>query len=118
MEKSSAIEALSALAHETRLDIFRLLVRGGVTGLPAGAIAETLQVPSATLSFHLAALKQAGLVSARRESRSIIYAADFQCMNAMLAYLTENCCAGAREQPREQPIEQPIEQQGAEVARL
>jgi DNA-binding transcriptional ArsR family regulator len=95
MEKSSAVTALSALAHETRIDVFRLLVREGVTGAPAGAIAETLGVPRATLSFHLATLKQAGLVRARRESRNIIYHADFAAMNAMLAFLTENCCAGS-----------------------
>ena len=94
MEKSSAVAALSALAHETRLDVFRVLVREGVTGASAGAIADELGVPPATLSFHLASLKQAGLVRARRESRHIIYHADFAAMNAMLAYLTENCCAG------------------------
>lgn len=94
MEKSEAVNALSALAHETRLDVFRLLVRKGVDGLSAGDIAATLEVPPATLSFHLAALSQARLVSKRRESRSIIYAADFATMDAMLGYLTENCCAG------------------------
>ena len=94
MEKSQAIDALSALAHETRLDIFRLLVREGVTGAAAGEIADALSVPPATLSFHLTALLQAGLVRKHRESRNVIYAADFTTMNAMLAYLTENCCAG------------------------
>ena len=94
MEKSHAVDALSALAHETRLDVFRLLVREGVTGCSAGDIATALDVPPATLSFHLAALAQAGLVRKRRESRSVIYAADFTTMNAMLGYLSENCCAG------------------------
>lgn len=97
MEKSDAIGALAALAHETRLDVFRLLVREGVTGAAAGDIAASLGVPPATLSFHLAALAQAGLVRKHRESRHVIYAADFTTMNAMLAYLTDNCCAGATE---------------------
>ena len=94
MEKTTAVNALSALAHETRLDVFRLLVREGVRGCSAGDIAASLDVPPATLSFHLTALAQAGLVHRRRESRSVIYAADFGAMNAILAYLTENCCVG------------------------
>ena len=97
MEKSAAIDALAALAHETRPDVFRLLVREGVIGASAGDIAAALGVPPATLSFHLAALSQAGLVRKHRESRRVIYAADFTRMNAMLAYLTENCCAGDRQ---------------------
>ncbi len=92
MEKTAAIDALSALAHDTRLDVFRMLVRRGPEGLPAGAIAERLSLPGATLSFHLSQLKQAGLVSARREGRSLIYSADFTAMNALMGYLTENCC--------------------------
>jgi ArsR family transcriptional regulator len=92
MEKRVAIESLSALAHDTRLDVFRMLVRRGPEGLPAGVIASRLALPGATLSFHLAQLKQAGLVSARREGRSLIYSADFDAMTALMAYLTENCC--------------------------
>ena len=94
MEKTDALAALAALAQETRLDVFRRLVQAGPDGLPAGRIAERLGLPSATLSFHLNQLKQAGLVTFRRESRSLIYAAAYPTMNALLAYLTENCCAG------------------------
>jgi ArsR family transcriptional regulator len=92
MEKSDAITALAALAQESRLDVFRLLVQAGINGLPAGQIGEKLGLPSATLSFHLNQLKQAGLVTFRREGRSLIYAAEYSSMNALLAYLTENCC--------------------------
>ena len=93
MEKQDAISALAALAHETRLDVFRLLVRSGAEGLPAGAIAETLGVPAATLSFHLKELKNARVVDFRRDGRSLIYRADFGAMEALLAFLSENCCA-------------------------
>ena len=94
MEKSAAIAALAALAQESRLDIFRLLVQAGAEGLPAGQIGERLGLPSATLSFHLSQLKQAGLATFRREGRSLIYAAAYPAMNGLLAYLTENCCRG------------------------
>jgi ArsR family transcriptional regulator, arsenate/arsenite/antimonite-responsive transcriptional repressor len=100
MEKNQALAALAALAQETRLDIFRLLVRTGPPGLPAGAIGEGLQLAGATLSFHLKELKQAGLIHPRRDGRMLIYAADFAAMNALLAFLGENCCrdepSGAR----------------------
>ena len=94
MDKMYAIAALAALAQETRLDIFRLLVEAGADGLPAGRIGEKLGLPSATLSFHLNQLKQAGLVTFRREGRSLIYMAEYAAMNALLGYLTENCCQG------------------------
>jgi ArsR family transcriptional regulator len=94
MEKSDAIAALAALAQESRLDIFRLLVQAGGDGMPAGQIAEHLGLPSATLSFHLNQLRQAGLVTFRRDGRSLIYAAEYAAMNGLLAYLTENCCRG------------------------
>jgi len=94
MEKIDAIVALGALAQESRLDVFRLLVQAGPHGLPAGQIAERLNLPSATLSFHLNQLKHAGLVTFRRESRSLIYMAEYAAMNDLLAYLTENCCQG------------------------
>ena len=95
MEKSDAVAALAALAQESRLDIFRLLVQAGTEGLPAGRIGERLGgMPSATLSFHLNQLRQAGLVTFRREGRSLIYAAGYAAMNGLLAYLTENCCRG------------------------
>jgi DNA-binding transcriptional ArsR family regulator len=95
MEKIGAIAALAALAQDTRLDIFRHLVRAGPDGAAVGRIGEALGgLPSATLSFHLNQLRQAGLVGCRRDGRSLIYAAEFQAMAALLAYLTENCCRG------------------------
>jgi DNA-binding transcriptional ArsR family regulator len=94
MEKQDVLAALAALAHETRLDIFRLLVRAGGEGLAAGAIAETLGVSPATLSFHLKELKSAGVARCRREGRSLIYSPDFEAMNDLLGFLTENCCGG------------------------
>jgi DNA-binding transcriptional ArsR family regulator len=94
MEKQAALAALGALAQGARLDIFRLLVQAGQGGLPAGQIAERLGLPANTLSFHLNHLRHAGLVSFRRESRSLIYAAEFGAMNTLLAYLSENCCQG------------------------
>ncbi len=97
MSKPEVIDALCALAHESRLDIFRYLIQKGFTGAAAGQIAGKLRLPSATLSFHLSALKQAGLVVARRESRSIIYSASFDSMNALVAYLLSNCCGGVPE---------------------
>ena len=106
MKSSNALSILAALAHETRLDAFRLLVRAGPEGLPAGAVGERLGIPSATLSFHLKELKNAGVVRCRRVSRSLIYSPDFASMSALLAFLTEHCCEGSscmppREPPRE-----------------
>ena len=95
METTDAVDALGALAQESRLDVFRLLVRTGPAGLPAGEIAERLKIAAATLSFHLAQLKQAGLVTMKRDGRSLIYSADYDGMNQLMAFLTENCCAGA-----------------------
>ncbi len=97
MKKSTVIGALGALAQETRLDLFRLLVQKGPPGLAAGDIGERLGLPSPTLSFHLNQLRFAGLITSRRESRSIIYSANFKAMNGLLAYLTENCCGGRPE---------------------
>ena len=94
METPEATAALGALAQETRLRIFRLLVQVGPDGLPAGQIGKNLELPLATLSFHLNTLRQAGLIEFRRESRSLIYRANFEVMNGLLAYLTENCCGG------------------------
>lgn len=94
MEKLDAISALAALAQHSRLDVFRLLVRTGTDGLAPGQISERLGLPAATLSFHLNQLRQAGLVTFRRESRSLIYAAEYTTMNELLTYLTENCCQG------------------------
>ena len=95
MEKQIAISALAALAQETRLDVFRVLVQAGPEGLAAGSIGAALGLSSATLSFHLKELKSAGVVACRREGRSLIYSADFAAMTALVSYLTENCCAGS-----------------------
>jgi len=97
MESNDAIGALAALAQDTRLAVFRLLVREGAEGLPAGAIAERLGIPAPTLSFHLAQLVRAGLALARRDGRTIHYAANYGGMNALLTYLTEDCCQGRPE---------------------
>jgi ArsR family transcriptional regulator len=94
MEKHEALAVLSALAQETRLDIYRLLVQAGDDGLPAGKIGDELGLPSATLAFHLKELKHAGLATFTREGRSLIYAAVYPAMHALLAFLTENCCQG------------------------
>lgn len=95
MLSSSAVEALSALAQEHRLSLFRLLVQAGSEGIAAGALAESLSVPNSSLSFHLAHLNRAGLIEQRREGRSLIYSANYDAMNALVGYLMENCCAGA-----------------------
>jgi ArsR family transcriptional regulator len=92
MDQKRAIAALGALAQETRLALFRLLVTCGPEGLPAGVIAERLGVQPSSLSFHLAQLVHAGLITQRRSSRQLIYSAEYGTMNALLAYLTENCC--------------------------
>ncbi len=97
MEKSDAVTALSALAQDNRLEAYRLLVKAGPLGLPAGEVAAALGLPPNTLSFHFDRLRAAGLVSVRREGRSLIYAARFEAMNALLGYLTENCCGGRPE---------------------
>src|SRR5262245_12676630 len=94
METDSAVVALEALAQHSRLGIFRLLISAGKEGLPAGKIAEEMQLPNATLSFHLAQLKNAGLIKCERQGRSLIYSADFDAMTGLLGYLTENCCQG------------------------
>ncbi|WP_041392486.1 ArsR/SmtB family transcription factor [Sphingobium sp. SYK-6] len=95
MNSPAVIEALGALAQEHRLRLFRLLVQAGQEGLPAGAIAEALDIPNSSLSFHLAQLSRAGLIQQRREGRSLIYTADYAAMNALVGYLMENCCGGA-----------------------
>jgi DNA-binding transcriptional ArsR family regulator len=94
METSHAVAALGALAHDTRLALYRLLVERGPDGLPAGVIAERLDVPPSSLTFHLQHLHRAGLITQRRVSRQLIYAADFGAMNGLIGYLTQNCCAG------------------------
>ena len=94
METKSAIAALGALAQECRLAIFRLLVQTGPEGLPAGQIAESLGMAASSLSFHLKELSHAGLLKSRPEGRFVIYTANFATMNALVGYLTENCCGG------------------------
>ena len=95
MKAATAIESLGALAQEHRLKLFRLLVQAGETGMSAGAIADALGVPNSSLSFHLAQLREAGLILQERQHRSLIYRANYSAMNALVAYLMENCCAGA-----------------------
>ncbi|MGD9981171.1 MAG: ArsR/SmtB family transcription factor [Hyphomonadaceae bacterium] len=99
----AALEAFGGLANEHRLAIFRLLVEVGPQGLPAGEIAEKLRIPASSLSFHLAHLTRAGLTLQRRESRSLIYSANFATMNGLVAFLTENCCGGASCAPVSSP---------------
>ena len=95
MKKLDAVAALAALAQGNRLDVFRLLVEAGPDGMPAGSVANALGLAPNTLTFHFDRLRDAGLVNVRREGRSMIYAAQFDTMNALLSYLTENCCQGA-----------------------
>ena len=95
MEKSNAVAALAALAQDSRLDVYRLLVQAGPEGLAAGQVAEKLELAPNTLTFHFDRLRTAGLVTVRREGRSMIYAAHYDTMNALLGYLTDNCCRGA-----------------------
>jgi ArsR family transcriptional regulator, arsenate/arsenite/antimonite-responsive transcriptional repressor len=97
MQTKHAVEALGALAHEHRLGIYRLLVEQGPAGLSAGAIGESIGLAPSSLTFHLQNLHRAGLIVQRRESRSLIYTVDFDAMNELVGYLTENCCAGSRE---------------------
>jgi len=92
MDTKTAIQALGALAQDTRFAIFRLLVERGPKGLAAGALAATLDLPPSSLSFHLAQLSHAGLLIQRRESRSLVYSVDFNTMGELMGYLTENCC--------------------------
>jgi len=94
MEKQNVLAVLAALAQETRLDVFRLLVQSGAGGMSAGAIARELGVPAATLSFHLKELKACGAIVCERDGRTLNYAPSFETMNDMVGYLTENCCAG------------------------
>jgi ArsR family transcriptional regulator len=95
MRADNAVAALGALAQEHRLTLFRLLVRAGEGGMSAGAIAKALRVPNSSLSFHLTQLRNAGLILQERQHRSLIYRANYKAMNTLVAYLLENCCAGA-----------------------
>jgi DNA-binding transcriptional ArsR family regulator len=100
MEIKHATQSLAALGHETRLAIFRLLVQAGPEGINAGLICEKLDIPPATLSFHLAHLSRVGLISGRQEGRFIFYVADYAAMDDLLAYLTDNCCQGTQCLPK------------------
>jgi ArsR family transcriptional regulator, arsenate/arsenite/antimonite-responsive transcriptional repressor len=104
MKLEQAVTRLAALAQETRLAIFRLLVEAGPEGMNAGAIAEAVGVPAATLSFHIAQLARAGLVTSRQESRYIYYSTNFTAMDDLIAYLTDNCCQGGQCLPKTQKI--------------
>jgi DNA-binding transcriptional ArsR family regulator len=99
MNTQTAVRALNALAHDSRLEVFRLLVRAGPDGVSAGDIAEQLKIPASTLSFHMKSLAQAGLVESRHQSRFIYYSAHFESMSALLGYLGENCCEGGSSVP-------------------
>src|SRR5271156_5537350 len=97
METSDAVTALAALAQDNRLDVFRLLVQVGAEGMAAGQVAEKLGLAPNTLTFHFDRLRAAGLVTVRRDGRSMIYAARYETMNGLVAFLTKNCCQGAQE---------------------
>lgn len=92
MKAENAVAALGAIAHDHRLAVYRMLVKRGPAGLPAGEIASRLELPPSSLTFHLQQLRRAGLVTQRRLGRQLIYAADYAAMNGLVAYLTENCC--------------------------
>jgi DNA-binding transcriptional ArsR family regulator len=98
MNGKSAVTALAALAQETRLGVFRLLIQAGPDGMAAGDIKDELDVPAATLSFHLKELSRAGLITSRQESRFIYYSANFEQMAALMTFLTQNCCKGMPEE--------------------
>jgi ArsR family transcriptional regulator, arsenate/arsenite/antimonite-responsive transcriptional repressor len=95
MKKTDAVAILAALAQDNRLDVFRLLVEAGHEGMPAGHIAASLRIPPNALTFHLDRLREAGLVTARRDGRMMIYTARFEAMNGLIGYLTSQCCQGA-----------------------
>lgn len=97
MEAMAAVAAFGALAQETRLAVFRLLVQAGPDGMMAGEIAEALKVPASTMSHHLATIERAGLATSRRESRSIFYAANYEGIRALISFLMEDCCQGRPE---------------------
>jgi len=113
METKDVVQAFGALAQETRLGVYRLLVTAGPHGLAAGAIAEKLGLPPATLSFHLKELSLAGLAKSRQEGRFVIYAANFDTMLALVSFLTENCCGGNACVPACQPASNPKRRKAA-----
>lgn len=117
MEITSASDALAALGHETRLAIFRLLVQAGPQGVNAGLICEKLALAPATLSFHLAHLNRVGLIHGRQEGRFIFYVADYTAMDALLAFLTANCCQGGQCLPRTGSVTAPAKRRRTAAAR-
>lgn len=119
MKKPDAVAALAALAQDSRLDVFRLLVEAGPQGLPAGSVAGALKLAPNTLTFHFDRLRDAGLVTVRREGRSMIYAARYDTMKGLIAYLTDNCCQGHPEEcaPAERKTEtRPVARQREKVS--
>lgn len=104
MDVAQAVDKLGALAQESRLRVFRLLVEAGPEGMNAGAVAEALAIPAATLSFHLAQLARAGLVNSRQESRFVYYSAAYPAMDDLIAFLTDNCCRGGQCLPKTQQV--------------
>jgi len=116
MEKSNAVAALAALAQDNRLDVYRLLVQAGPDGLPAGQVSAKLKLAPNTLTFHFDRLRAAGLVTVRREGRSMIYAARYDVMNELLGYLTENCCQGRECAPARRRIPAPSASRRTEKA--
>jgi len=116
METSDAVTALAALAQDNRLEVFRLLVQAGPEGLPAGQVASALDLAPNTLTFHFDRLRSAGLVTVRRDGRSMIYAARFETMNGLLAFLTENCCQGAAEACAPAPACKPVRAKRSKVS--
>jgi ArsR family transcriptional regulator, arsenate/arsenite/antimonite-responsive transcriptional repressor len=116
MDKTSALAALAALAQENRLDVFRLLIEAGPDGMPAGAVAEALGLAPNTLTFHFDRLRHAGLIAVQREGRSMIYAARFETMNALLSFLTENCCGGVMEKCKPPPVCEPTKSKRKKVS--
>lgn len=115
MKNPDAVAALAALAQDNRLDVFRLLVQAGPEGMPAGKVAEALDLAPNTLTFHFDRLRSAGLVTVRREGRSMIYAAQFDTMNALIGFLTENCCQGAAENCAPAAVCKPAKSKRAKV---
>ena len=115
MKKHDALAALAALAQDNRLEVFRLLVEAGPEGMPAGSVASALKLAPNALTFHFDRLRDAGLVTVRREGRSMIYSAQFVTMNALLAYLTENCCQGARDACPPTAVCKPVRGKRAEI---
>jgi ArsR family transcriptional regulator, arsenate/arsenite/antimonite-responsive transcriptional repressor len=116
METSDAVAALAALAQDNRLDVFRLLVQAGPEGMAAGVVADRLGLAPNTLTFHFDRLRGAGLVTVRRDGRSMIYAARYETMNGLVAFLTENCCQGAPEKCAPANVCKPVRARRAKVS--